>query len=143
MTSSPPARLALVEYLDLDGDAPALQANRCEGCGALFLDRRIACARCGGRSFARHRLADTGRLRTFTIVTRSRPGVAVPFVSAVVDLDGGGVVRANLTGVEPVPEAIELGMPVRLCTTTVATDDAGTEAVGFAFAPSTDGNRGE
>ena len=50
-------------------------------------------------------MADTGVVRTFTIVHRAAPGVPTPYVSVVVDLDGGGVVKANLLNVEPTPEA--------------------------------------
>ena len=49
------------------------------------------------------RLANEGTVRTFTIVHRAAPGVPTPYVSVVVDLDGGGVVKANLLNVEPDP----------------------------------------
>lgn len=58
----------------------------------------------------------------------------MPFVAAVVDC-GGTSVRANLVEVAPDPEHVRLGMKVRLVTTSVGTDEAGTEAVGFGFAP--------
>ena len=38
----------------------------------------------------------------------------VPFISAIVDLDGGGTVKGNLNGVAPNPEAIKFDMPVKL-----------------------------
>ena len=38
----------------------------------------------------------------------------VPFISAIVDLDGGGVVKGNLIDFPPSPEAIKFDMPVRL-----------------------------
>ena len=41
-------------------------------------------------------LATTGVVRSFTIIHRAAPGVPVPYVSSVVELDGGGVVKANL-----------------------------------------------
>jgi uncharacterized protein len=38
----------------------------------------------------------------------------VPYVSAVVDLEGGGTVKGNLINVKPDPSAIKMGMPVRV-----------------------------
>jgi uncharacterized OB-fold protein len=63
---------------------------------------------------ARVELATSGRLYNYTIVYRSFPGVAVPFVSAVVDLDGGGTVKGNLLDVPVDPEVIAFDMPVEM-----------------------------
>lgn len=80
------------------------------------------------------RLADTGVLSSYTIVHRgARDGR--PFASGVIELDTGGTVKANLVGVDPDPECIELGGKFRLLTFTVAKDADGTEAVAFGFAP--------
>ena len=128
-------QVPIVDYLVLDDGAPHLVANRCDSCGALYFDRRNACAKCSGRSFSKDRLADDGKVRSYTIVHRAAPGVPAPFVSAVVDLEGGGVVKGNLVGVEPDPDQIKLGMPVRLATFVAGTDDEGTEAVAFGFEP--------
>ena len=59
----------------------------------------------------------------------------VPYVSAVVDLDGGGDVKANVVNVEPDPAKVSLGMTVRLTTFVAGTDDDGTEAIAFGFEP--------
>ena len=126
------ARMAVVDYLVL-GDTPHLEANACRSCGALFFDRRNACARCGARAFERRALATTGTLRSFTVIHRAAPGVVVPYVSTVVELDGGGVVKANLVDAGADPEKIELGMAVRLTTFACGTDEEGTEAVAFGF----------
>jgi uncharacterized OB-fold protein len=61
--------------------------------------------------------------------------VPAPYVSALVDLDGGGAVKGNLLNVPPDPEHVKLGMPVRMTTFVAGTDDDGTEAVAFAFEP--------
>jgi len=128
------AQLPYVSYLEL-GDQPHLVAHECRSCGALFLDRRNACASCGGLDFAARQLSGDGTLRAFTIVHRATPDVQVPYVSAIVDLDGGGVVKANLVGVEPVPDQVRLGMRVTLTTFSAGTDSDGVEAVGFGYRP--------
>ena len=74
-------------------------------------------------------------MRSFAIVHQAAPGVPVPYVSSVVDLDGGGDVKANIVNVEPDPEHVKLGMPVRMTTFVAGTDDDGTEAIAFAFEP--------
>ena len=76
-----------------------------------------------------------GELRAFTIVHRASPGVTVPYISGIVDLDGGGVVKANIIGIDPEPGNLTLGMKVSLTTFPIGTDAAGTEAVAFGYKP--------
>lgn len=127
--------MAVVDYLVL-GDDPHLEANACRACGALFFDRRNACAKCGALDFERRPLATTGTLRSFTIIHRAAPNVPVPYVSSVIELDGGGVVKANLLEAGTEGDKIDLGMRVKLTTFACGTDEEGTEAVAFAFVPS-------
>lgn len=129
------SQIPMVDYLVLDDGDPHLVANTCDSCGARYFDRRVACASCGGRTFSRQSLSRTGSVRAFTIVHRAAPGVPTPYVSAVVDLDDGAVVKSNIINVEASPEKVSLGMPVRLETFVAGTDDNGTEAVAFGFAP--------
>ncbi len=123
----------IVDYLVL-GDNPHLIARECTGCGARFFDRRNACASCFATTFSNAPISTTGELKAFTIVAFAAPGVPVPFVAGVVDCDGTSV-RGNVIGVDPDPEHVALGMKVKLTTYVVGTDDDGTEAIGFGFAP--------
>ena len=108
--------LPVVPFMKTSADGDTyLEGSVCPRCDTTFLGRRIACAKCGARDEMRIRpLAKRGTLHTFTIVHRSFPGVAVPYVSVVVDLDGGGSIKGNLINVEPTPERIRFGMPVEL-----------------------------
>ena len=126
-------QIPLVDYLVL-GDAPHLEANECTACGARFFDRRNACASCFGTDFAKAAIDTTGEVRAFTIVGFAAPGIEVPFVAALVDC-GGTSVRGNLVNVEPDDQHVTLGMAVRLTTSVMGTDAAGTEAVTFGFEP--------
>lgn len=128
----------IVSYLRLD-DPPVLVAQECDACGARYFDRRNACASCGRRAFHDQVLSRSGRLRSFTIVHRAAPGVAVPFVSTTVELEDGSSVKANLVDVAPDPVQIQLGGPVELTTWIHGTDDEGTQAVAFGFRPTTEG----
>ena len=126
--------MPVVDYLVL-GDNPHLVANACTSCGALFFDRRNACARCGKLAFEKRPLSTDGLVRSYTIIQRAAPNVPVPYVSSVVELDGGGVVKANLIDAGSDPEKIELGMKVKLVTFACGVDAEGTEAVAFGFTP--------
>ena len=106
--------LPVVPFLKIpeDGD-PYLEGHKCKKCSAFFLGERAVCSSCGARDQIEPvRLADKGELYVYSIVHRSFPGVEVPYVSAVVDLEGGGTVKGNLIGIDPVPEKIKMGMPV-------------------------------
>jgi uncharacterized OB-fold protein len=108
--------LPAVEYLRLpdEGD-PYLEGNKCGNCGSIYLGARNVCSKCFARDKMEPvRLADTGKLYVYSIVHRSFPGIDVPYVSAIVDLDGGGTVKGNLINVEPDPAKIDMGMAVKV-----------------------------
>ncbi len=128
-------QIPIVDYLVLDDVPPHIRAEVCTGCGASYFDRRNACAKCGKRAFESRPLPGEGTVRSFTIVHRASPGVPTPYISAIVDLDGGGVVKANVVNVEPDPDQISFGMPVKLATFVAGTDDDGTEAIAFGYEP--------
>lgn len=127
-------QISMVSYLVLDGE-PHLVANVCKECGATYWDRRNACAKCGKTNFDTRDMPNTGELISFSIVHRAAPNVPTPYVSAVVHLDGGGAVKANLVDIDPDPEKVKLGMKLKLKTFVAGTDDDGTEAVAYGYAP--------
>jgi uncharacterized OB-fold protein len=57
-------------------------------------------------------LPNSGKLYSYSIVHRSFPGIDVPYISAIVDLDDGTAIKGNLINVEPDPANIEFDMPV-------------------------------
>lgn len=108
--------LPVVDYLKIpDAGEPYLEGLRCSECEAVFTKRQTHCARCFSRdSLQPHRLGATGNLYTYSIVHRTFPGIQVPFISAYVDLDGGGTITGNLINVEPTPEAIDFDLRVNV-----------------------------
>jgi uncharacterized OB-fold protein len=129
-----PTQIPLVDYLAL-GEHPHLVAHECTACGARFFDRRNACAACGSQAgFADVVLPDEGTLRTFTVVSVAAPGVPVPYVAGVIDLDGTSV-RANIVNAALDPGQLPLGMKVRLTTFSMGSDRDGVAAIGFGFEP--------
>ncbi len=111
-----------VPYLKIpESGEPYLVGSRCGACGEIFLGERQVCARCCARDRMQTiPLSNRGRLYTYTTVYRSFPGVKVPFVAAVVDLEGGGSVKGTLIDVDPDPRKLKFDMPV-----TVVYRDAG------------------
>ncbi|BBZ21667.1 Zn-ribbon domain-containing OB-fold protein [Mycolicibacter hiberniae] len=125
--------IPIVGYLSLE-DPPKLVATVCVTCGAYYFDRRDACASCFGADFTTEPVSPTGTLETFTVVEVAAPGVPVPYVAGVVDCAGISV-RANVVNVDPTVDAVRLGMPLRLTTFPIGTDDEGRTAIGFGFEP--------
>ena len=109
-------RLPVVDYLRIpETGEPYLEGHKCVECAEVYLSKRLACPKCSSRRPMRTvRLSNRGHLYSFSIVHRSFPGIPVPYVSAIVDLDGGGTLKGNLIDVDPDPAAIEFGMPVQV-----------------------------
>src|SRR5579872_7331555 len=106
--------LPVVPLLKIPDDGePYLEGHKCSACGEVFLATHPACAACGARGTLKPlRLSNKGKLYNFTVVHRNFPGVEVPFISAIVDLDGGGTLKGNLVDIVPSVEALKFDMPV-------------------------------
>ena len=115
---------------------PSIEAFRCGACGAVTPTLTMACRKCGSRTAPEpYRSVETGTLYTWSIVHRSYPGIAVPFISAIVDLDGGLSIKGTVQGVAP--DQLKAGLRLRL-----VYDDAGgvrsgegSPYIGFHFVP--------
>ena len=116
--TTPPFRPAF-SFITLDDSGrPSLAAQRCGKCGATYADtERVACGKCGARAEALEIFTPKleGSLHSAVIVRRGFPGVDVPFISAVVDLDGGPTVKGTLRNSGFEPEDIVQGRRVRVC----------------------------
>ena len=108
--------LPVVEYLKLPDDGePYLEGHKCGDCDSIFLGEREVCSNCTARGKIKPvKLSNKGKLYSYSITFRSFPGIDVPYISAIVDLEGGGTVKGNLIDCEPDPEKIEFDMPVEV-----------------------------
>ena len=113
--------LPVVPYLKIPASGePHLEAQQCSGCGKIFLSERNTCS----------------EAREIANTRGSFPGIKVPYVSAVVDMDGGGTVKGNLINIDPDPEKIRMGMPVEVIYQKAPTTDAdGNEYLTYYFQP--------
>ncbi len=106
--------LPAVPYLQFrENGEGSLVGSRCRQCGSITPGTRSVCACCGARDRMESiYLGECGKVYTYTIVHRSFPGVATPFVAVIVDLEGGGSLKGTLLDVAPDPVAIAYDMPV-------------------------------
>lgn len=115
---------------------PWIEGFRCGACGAVVTEQTMACRRCASRHAPEaFRAGETGRLYSWSVVHRSYPGIAVPFVSAIVDLDDGLTLKGTLREVDP--SGLRQGLPLRLVYDDAggARDKEGVPYVGFHFVP--------
>jgi len=132
--------LPVVPFLKIPDDGtPYLEGARCKSCNAVFIGSRDICSSCGARDQLESiQLSNSGELYVYSIVHRSFPGIEVPYVSAIVDLEGGGTVKGNLINVDPEPEKISMGMPVEVVYKKAPRKDAeGNEYLTYYFQPRT------
>ena len=108
--------LPVVPFLKLpEGGDPYIEGHKCGDCSSIFLGERDVCSKCGTQGkLSPTTLSNHGKLYVYSIVHRSFPGIEVPYISAIVDLDGGGTLKGNLIGVDADPEKIKFGMPVEV-----------------------------
>jgi uncharacterized OB-fold protein len=87
---------------------------RCGSCAAVVFYPRPACPHCQSEDITWFRASGRGTVESFVINHVAAPGYAAPYVIALVMLAEGVRLTSNLLGVDPVPEAISIGMPVEV-----------------------------
>jgi uncharacterized OB-fold protein len=136
-TATPEIR-PLVQHLTLGDtrDKDFLNGSRCKNCGQLYVGPRIYCGKCSSDGpFETVRLSDKGEVYVWTIIHQATPYVQAPYIAAVIDLDGGGSVNANIVGVEPKPENMKFGMKVKMFTEKCSEDREGNSYIAYKFQP--------
>lgn len=134
MTDVKPKVRAGHKAVRVSDDSAWIEGYRCTACAAVLLAPTMACRCCGSRDqLQSFRAALTGRVFSWSVVHRSYPGIPVPFVSAIVDLDDGLTLKGTLRGVDPA--GVRTGLPVRLVFDDAggARDGEGAPYVGFHF----------
>lgn len=93
--------------------AHRLVLPRCGKCQQFHYYPRLACPHCGSRNLSHVPVSGRGTVYTFSIQYRSQgPGFEPPYITAMVDLEEGPRMLANITGVEAAPENVHCGMAV-------------------------------
>ncbi|HWE55736.1 MAG TPA: OB-fold domain-containing protein [Acidimicrobiales bacterium] len=114
----PPARpTPELNYLNREfwtgGAEGELRIQRCTDCRSWQHPPRARCPRCGSGRLAYPAASGRGTVYTFTLIHHAyRPGLTLPVVVALVELDEqpGLRVTSNITGCPPA--AVAIGQPV-------------------------------
>ena len=91
-----------------------LEGQRCTSCGAVQFPSRAACGACRGRDLETYRFSGRGTVFSFAEVAQAPKGFSGPYLVALVELEEGVRVTAQLTDVEM--DEVEIGMPVEMVT---------------------------
>ncbi|MCL4744133.1 MAG: Zn-ribbon domain-containing OB-fold protein [Burkholderiaceae bacterium] len=94
-----------------------LWLRRCDACAKVYFYPRDLCPGCFSRETSWMRSSGRGTLHSFAIVHRPpNPDWrdAVPYVVALVELEGSARLPTNLVGVEASPDKIHIGMAVEI-----------------------------
>lgn len=87
--------------------------QRCARCGHANFDPALVCRRCGSRALEWERSAGLGTVYSWTAVWRpQQPSFVVPYAPAIVELDEGYQMLANLVGCDV--SEVAVGMRVRV-----------------------------
>jgi uncharacterized protein len=87
---------------------------RCGSCGEVFFYPRPACPHCQSEDVSWLQASGRGTVESFVINHVPAPGYEAPYVIALIMLEEGVRLTSNLLGVDPVPEAVSIGLPVEV-----------------------------
>ena len=97
------------------GQGGELLITRCTVCGYYLHPPSPRCPKCLSDAIEPQAVSGRGRVYTFTINRRAwAPGLEVPFVLAIVELDEQTDLRLMTNIVDCAPEQVEIGMPVEV-----------------------------
>lgn len=94
-----------------------LRIQRCNTCGRAYFYPRPFCPRpgCHSRDVEWFTASGRGTLYSYVIAHRGHPAFTSPYVIAVVELDEGARMMANITTPgDPTPEALPAGASVEI-----------------------------
>ncbi|MGQ9619053.1 MAG: Zn-ribbon domain-containing OB-fold protein [Candidatus Aminicenantia bacterium] len=91
-----------------------LEAGKCKKCGYIAFPLRQICPECKNTDFELVRLSDRGTILTYTIIRVAPKNFPFqsPYPVAIIGLDGGGRITAQITDANL--EDIKIGARVRI-----------------------------
>jgi len=100
------------EVRRLSGYRLRLEGQQCSTCGEVQLPPRPLCRRCRSTTLEVRRFVPRGKVISFAEVSQAPSGFSGPYVIALVALEEGAIVGAQLSDVTV--EEVEIGMPVEV-----------------------------
>jgi uncharacterized OB-fold protein len=113
-----------------------LEAAKCTSCGKEFFPPRIVCNECGGREFEPTKLAETGKIVTYTVIRIAPSDFSdqAPYAIGIAELDNGVRTTAQIVDVDF--DELKVGMPVMIEFRKVREEgEAGILCYGYKFVP--------
>jgi uncharacterized OB-fold protein len=115
----------------------ALSGEVCPHCNAKIFPPRDICPECGDEAKTEFEFSGKGEVYSFTDIYNSPEGFekTIPYTVALVKLDEGPVVTAQLTDLGD--QQVEIGMPVEMITRKIRSDgdERGLLVYGYKFRP--------
>ena len=112
------------------------EAKKCSKCGDISFPRRYRCPECGSEEFKTVKLADTGKVLTYTVIRVAPSEFAdeAPYAVGIVELDDGVKITTQIVDTDF--EKIKTGMQVKLEFRKIQeTGDAGILCYGYKAVP--------
>lgn len=113
------------------------ESTMCLNCGRHFFPPRKFCPYCRRKSkIVPYTISGKGKVESYTIVHVAQEGFerGVPYVMAIIELEEGAKLTAQLCGVEQ--EDVYIGMPVEMSFRRISEDkDDGIIHYGYKFSP--------
>ncbi|HBL28820.1 MAG TPA: transcriptional regulator [Acidobacteria bacterium] len=104
----------LPRYHRLTAPYYRLEGQRCAACDAVQFPPRTSCGACRGADLKPYRFSGRGTVYSFAEVSQPPRGFVGPYVVALVELEEGVRVTAQLTDISA--EEVEIGLPVEMVT---------------------------
>jgi len=115
----------------------SLVGEVCPHCNGKIFPPRDVCPYCGGEAKTQFAFSGRGKVYSFTRLVDAPSGYeeAAPYTIALVQLEEGPVVTAQLTDIGEQP--VEIGMPVEMVTRRLRSDgdERGMIVYGYKFRP--------
>jgi uncharacterized OB-fold protein len=113
-----------------------LVGEECDNCGVKLFPPRDVCLECEAPAKELFTFTGVGEVYSYTTIYDAPAGFEqyAPYTVALVKLDEGPILTAQLTDVDP--ESVEIGMPVEMVTRKLRTDgEEGMIVYGYKFRP--------
>jgi uncharacterized OB-fold protein len=124
----------------LNNQRYALVGEVCERCGAKLFPPRDVCPECGRPAATPYTFSGRGEVYSYSTLYQAPKGFEefVPYTVALVKLEEGPLVTAQLTDVDP--EEVRIGMPVEMVTRKIREEgEDGLIIYGYKFRPALKG----
>lgn len=128
--------LEIPRHWRLSNQRYALVGEVCDRCGAHLFPPRDVCPECGRPAATPYTFSGRGEVYSYSTLYQAPEGFQefVPYTVALVKLEEGPLVTAQLTDVDP--EEVRVGMPVEMVTRKIREEgEDGLIIYGYKFRP--------